>query len=98
MILLRENSKTGRVVFEVRLKPGGRRDAITGLHQGALKIEVRAPALEERANRALIEFLAKFLKIPKRSVEILVGEHRRQKTVAVAGVSLQALQKMFSDL
>ncbi|MGC1617577.1 MAG: DUF167 domain-containing protein [Candidatus Acidiferrum sp.] len=84
-----ENVATGTVSFPVRVQPRASKDEVTGLHGGALKIRLRAPALENRANEALVEFLAQLLKTPKSAVRILAGERSRTKRVEIHGVTKQ---------
>jgi uncharacterized protein (TIGR00251 family) len=79
----------GGVYLEVRLRPGGRQDALLGWENGALKAEVRAPALEDRANRALADLLAEALGVPRSSVEVAKGGKSRSKTVFVDGLSAE---------
>src|SRR2546430_6466896 len=47
---------------------------------GALKVRLQAPALESRANEALIDFLAQLLKTPKSAVRILSGDRSRTRS------------------
>jgi len=54
---------------------------------GALKIRLQAPAVEDRSNEALCEFLAEILKRPKSAVRILAGDRSRTKRVEVFGVA-----------
>jgi uncharacterized protein (TIGR00251 family) len=56
---------------------------------GALKVRLRAPAVEDRANEALVEFLAELLITPKSAVRILSGERSRTKRVEIRGVTRQ---------
>ncbi len=56
---------------------------------GALKVRLQAPALEDRANEALCEFLAQLLKTPKSAVRILSGHRSRSKRVEIRGVTEQ---------
>ncbi len=51
-----------------------------------LKIHLRAPAVDGRANEALIEFLAERYKTKKRNIKILSGEKSRNKIVAIEGI------------
>jgi hypothetical protein len=53
--------------------------------QAALKIAVQAPPVEGRANAALIDFLAKWLRVARSQIEIASGEHGRNKTIVVRG-------------
>jgi uncharacterized protein (TIGR00251 family) len=82
----------GGVIFPVRVQPRASKDEIAGVMGGMLKVRLRAPALEGRANDALCEFLAELLKTPKAAVRILSGHHSRSKRVEVRGVTeLQVL-------
>jgi uncharacterized protein (TIGR00251 family) len=73
-------SRGGAVVFQVRVQPRASRDEITGVVDGALKVRLRAPALEDRANAALCEYLAELLKTPKSAVRILSGRTQPHQT------------------
>jgi uncharacterized protein (TIGR00251 family) len=79
--------ESGGVRFEVRVSPRASRDAILGVHDGALKVALTAPPVEGAANAALIAFLAKALGVTKRAVTITSGEASRQKRVQIAGVT-----------
>ena len=85
-------TREGAVIFPVRVQPRASKDEIAGMMDGALKVRLRAPALEGRANEALCEFLAQLLKTPKAAVRIVSGHHGRGKRVEVRGVTeLQVL-------
>ena len=53
-----------------------------GEHNGAIKIKLRAPAVEGKANGALRSFLAEELKIPERSIALERGQKSRAKLFA----------------
>src|SRR5271165_6488620 len=82
-----ENLTVGTVVFSVRVQPRASKDEIAGTMDGALKIRLRAPAVENRANEALIEFLAALLKTAKSAVRIQSGAQSRSKRVEIRGVT-----------
>jgi len=84
-----ENVAAGTVTFPVRVQPRASKDEIAGVIEGALKIRLQAPAVDHRANEALVEFLAHLLKTPKSAVRILGGERSRMKRVEVRGVTKQ---------
>jgi uncharacterized protein (TIGR00251 family) len=88
---LSEDVARGTVSFPVRVQPRASRDEIAGTLDGALKIRLRAPAVENRANEALAAFLADVLKRPKSAVRILSGEHGRNKRVEISGVTRQQI-------
>jgi uncharacterized protein len=84
-----ENFAAGTVSFPVRVQPRASKDEIAGVIGGALKIRLQAPAVENRANEALVEFLAHLLKTPKSAVRILSGDRGRTKRIEIRGVTKQ---------
>ena len=64
-------------------QPGARRTEVAGLHGEALKIRVQAPALEDRANEALAEFIARALGVARRDVVLATGAKSREKRFEV---------------
>jgi len=89
-ILQRENA----VIVAVRVQPRASRDEIAGEREGALRVRLQAPAVENRANEALRQFLAALLKTPKSAVRILSGERSRTKRVELAGVTKSQLEAL----
>lgn len=69
----------------VHVQPGAKRSAVAGLHGARLKLRIAAPALDGRANDALVAFVAESLGVARRSVRVASGERSRDKLVAVAG-------------
>jgi uncharacterized protein (TIGR00251 family) len=92
-----ENIAAGTVIFGVRVQPRASKDEIAGEIAGAIKIRLQAPALEGRANEALIEFLAHLLKTPKGAVRILSGERSRVKRLEIRGVTKQQIERLFAQ-
>ena len=81
------DERAGAVVFQARVQPRASKNEVAGVIEGALKIRLQAPAVEDRANEALREFLAELLKRPKSAVRILSGARSRVKRVEIAGVT-----------
>lgn len=91
---LRANRENGTVTFAVRVQPRASKNEVAGVMDGALKIRLQAPAVEDRANHALCEFLAELLKRPKTAVRILSGERSRTKRVEVWGVTAAEVEAL----
>ena len=77
--------------LNVRVHPGARRNAITGTHDGALKISLTTPPTDGRANAALIAFLAETLKIPRAAITLTTGATSRTKTLHLEALTPAAL-------
>ena len=91
-----ENFGAHTVTFSVRVQPRASRDEVSGVIEGALKIRLRAPAVENRANEALCEFLADLLKRPKSAVRILSGDRSRTKRIEIRGVTGQQIRALLA--
>jgi len=87
--MLEMQEKNGAVIVGVRVQPRASRDEIAGEWEGALRVRLQAPPVDDRANEALIEFLARILKISRSAVRILSGERSRTKRVELSGVTSQ---------
>jgi uncharacterized protein (TIGR00251 family) len=87
--MLQLQTQDGAVILAVRVQPRASKTEIAGVLDGSLKVRLQAPALEDRANEALCEFLAHLLKTPKSAVRILSGHRSRSKRVEIRGVTEQ---------
>jgi uncharacterized protein len=72
--------------LKLRIVPNAKRNEIAGEYGDAVKVKVAAPAVDGKANAALLEFLAAKLDVPVRAVMLVAGEKSRDKLVAVEGV------------
>ena len=90
MSLTLRDTPTG-CTLTVRVHPGARRNAITGTHDGALKIALTTPPTDGRANAALIAFLADHLKLPRASITLITGTTSRSKTLRLEGLTSSGL-------
>jgi uncharacterized protein len=77
---------TGGFLISVHLTPRAKRDAIEGLHGDALKVKIKAPPVDGKANSYLLAFLAEKLGIPKSSVTLERGDTSREKQLHVRGL------------
>ena len=66
--------------FSVRVIPNAKKTGME-LLDGGLRVKLAAPAVEGKANRALLQWLAAELGIRKSALTLLRGEHSRTKTV-----------------
>lgn len=68
------------LLLKVKIVPNSSKNDIV-LEENFIKIKITAQPIENKANKALIEFLSKTFKIPKTSIEIIKGEISKDKTV-----------------
>ncbi|MFN3233793.1 MAG: DUF167 domain-containing protein [Gammaproteobacteria bacterium] len=83
-----------RFRLEVYIQPGSKKSEIAGKHDGRLKIRIKSPPEDGRANKEIITFVSKWLGIKKQDVSIIAGEKSRFKTLAVTGSVELPLKKL----
>jgi uncharacterized protein len=73
--------------LRVHIVPNAKQNKVMGERGDAIKIKLRAPALEGKANAALRIFLAEELKISERSILLERGQKSREKIIHIEGLS-----------
>ncbi|MDE2347029.1 MAG: DUF167 domain-containing protein [Gammaproteobacteria bacterium] len=81
------------VRLEVYVQPRASSTEVAGMHGGVVKIRVAAPAVENAANLALVEFLAERFGIPKRCVRVVAGGTGRRKILEIDGADARAIAR-----
>ena len=94
--MVETQERGGAVIFAVRVQSRASKDEIAGEMGDALKVRLRAPAAEDRANEALVDFLAELLKTPRSAVSILSGERSRVKRIEIRGVTRQQVLNLLA--
>jgi len=85
-------------LVKIYLQPKSSKNEIVGPYRDGIKVKVTAPPMEGKANEALIRLLAKKLGIPSSSIEILKGNHSREKTLRISGDLDRELMKKLNFL
>jgi uncharacterized protein (TIGR00251 family) len=79
----RIDSAGERLTLVVHIQPNAPRSRAVGLHGDALKLQIAAPPADNKANIALIDFLHRWFKVPKRQIIIKQGARGRRKVVEI---------------
>jgi uncharacterized protein (TIGR00251 family) len=80
-------------IIRVYVIPSAKIDKVSGEYNGAIKIKLRAPAVEGKANTALRRFLAERLSIPHRAVALERGGRSRDKMIRIDGLSEEDIRR-----
>jgi len=75
--------KNNYIVLSITAKPNAKKSEIVGIFNDTLKIALKAPATEGKANHELIKFLSSYFKIPKTEIQLLTGQTGRIKRVQI---------------
>ncbi len=83
MRLSNEKQESDKILkIRIRVVPRAKKDCVSE-EDGNFKVYVRAPAIDNKANKALIEVLARYFNIKKRTIRIVRGERSREKIVEI---------------
>jgi len=80
-------------ILRVHVVPNAKSDCVACEHGGALKIKLRAPAVEGKANAALVRFLADQMKLPRYAIVLQSGQRSRDKLVRIDGLSEEEVRR-----
>jgi len=81
----------------LRVSPGAARSAVVGRHGAGWKVRVTAAPEDGKANDAVVRLLADTLALPRRDVRIVSGRASRDKTVALAGMSPEEIERRLAE-
>jgi uncharacterized protein (TIGR00251 family) len=84
-------------LLPVRAQAGARRSEIRGEQDGALKVTVTQAPEKGKANKAIVETLAKGLGFRKSQIELVAGATSSRKKFLVRNVTREELQRRIAD-
>jgi uncharacterized protein len=84
-------------ILPVRAQPGARRNELRGEQNGALKVCVTQSPEKGKANKAVIELIAKSLKLKKSQIQLLSGETSHQKIFLIRDITPEEFAKIISE-
>lgn len=82
----------------VKVVPGSSRERIAGALQDALRVCISAPPEAGKANKRLVQFLAKSLGLKKTQVAIVSGHTQPRKRVKIVGLTEPQLRARIEAL
>jgi len=82
----RDEAVEESATVSVHVLPRTSREEVAGIHGDAVRIRLTAPPLENRANEALVRFLATALGVSRSRVEVAAGRRGRRKVVRITGM------------
>ncbi len=74
----------GEWKLRVRVQPGAKKNELVGLYNNRLKLKIAAPAVDNKANKALVDYVAKLLGLRKSQVIVEAGTASRDKTLVIS--------------
>lgn len=79
--------KTGGVVILLHVLPNAKNTHLLGLHNGAVKLKVKAPPIDGKANQEIVRYFSQILAVNKSKCEILKGDKSKTKQIFIADLT-----------
>ena len=86
------------VILKIKAVPNSSKNEICGVLDGALKVKIKAPAVENKANEELVKFFAKLLKVPKSSVVLKLGAASKIKSLYISGCTIYKIKDVCGNI
>ncbi len=84
------------VVISIKITPNSSDSFVIGYNDEYLKLKISAPPLENKANKELVNYLAKILRVPKSSFSLIAGDKSKIKRLLIKGVDVGYIAEKFS--
>jgi uncharacterized protein len=88
----------GGVRITLHIQPRASVTELAGRHGDAIKLRIKSPPVDGAANQELLRFLAGALSVPLAQVELVSGHTGRRKTVRVAGLSVDHVERWLAGI
>ncbi len=81
-----KEDKDGVILF-VKVIPNSKKNKIGDIYNNRLKLYISAPPVDNKANKEIINFLRKLLKVSKSDITITSGEKSHNKNIKIQNIS-----------
>jgi uncharacterized protein (TIGR00251 family) len=85
------------LLLDVYVQPRASRNRIAGMHGNAVKLCITAPPVDDKANAAVVAFLAKLFGLPKSALQIKTGRQARNKKIIITNTSLALAEQILTN-
>ena len=89
------NESTSGVIIKVQVQTRASRDEVVGPHGDLLKVRITAAPVAGAANKHLLKFLAKQLKIPQSNLSLRSGATSKNKSIFIRGITGAEVRERF---
>ena len=86
------------IILKIKAVPNSSKNEICGLIDDTLKVKIKAPAVENKANEELVKFFAKLLKVPKSSVLLKSGATSKIKSLFISDCTIDKIKDVCGNI
>lgn len=89
--------KDNKVIIHLKAVPNSSKNQIS-LFGDYIKINITAPPLDNRANEAIIKFIAKSFNIKKSQVQFESGDKSKLKKISISDTSIEYIENKINEV
>jgi len=93
-----DSAQPPHCLLTIKAVPNAPKSALVGWLGDALKIRLKSPPVDGKANAELCRFLAEALGLPRGAVTLATGAAAREKRVRIAGLSLDQVREKIAAI
>ncbi len=71
------------IIVKIHVVPNSSKTQIVGKHGDRLKIKIKAPPVDGKANEEIISFLSDLLKVKKNQIDLISGQTSKSKNILI---------------
>ena len=84
--------------LKVRVIPNARKTEFSGYRDDELVLRVNAPAVEGKANKAVVEFVSEYFGVTRSDVLLIRGERSRHKIFQIVGLKSDDFERKLTGI
>ena len=85
--------KDNGILLKLRISPNSSKNELF-IDGDIIKLKITAQPIENKANKAVVEYLSKLFKVPKSSISIVKGDTSKDKTIFLDTVSSEKTESI----
>lgn len=82
------------MLLHIKVKPNSKKDEVTKDADGSIKVKIKAPPVNGKANTYLVAFLAGYFGLPKSKIIVVKGQASQFKTIEIDAKDADVLKKI----
>lgn len=86
------------LILHIKAVPNSSKNEICGLFDNSLKVKIKAPAVENKANEELIKYFAKLLKQPKSTISLKTGSTSKIKSLYIENCTIDKFKSVCGNI
>lgn len=84
---MKKEEQQNFVIIDVKIQANAGANEISGrMADGVIKIKIKAPAVDNKANKQLVHFLSEKTGVPKNDIIIIAGLTSSRKKIKITGI------------